>query len=253
MTSVPMPVPGSRRRILKGALGLAAASFAAPSFANVVQPHRLRLWMEGDIDLAWVHSLFVPPELAAGLPPGLVARLRVECPATAGRAARERATTVLYVFAAPAGVAPGVPAPEAFPISRLHMVAESVLLSVAEFSDPDTRPAKNLVIYMLATFLALRMVMARSSVMAAGPMQGAFIIQIGYAIVTWLIAALVVEYQGRRDAQSGEVVLHVADEIEIGIAAGRIEPDEGSYPVEAGGPAAAHRRDSAAASRSEAA
>lgn len=146
MTSVPMPVPGSRRRILKGALGLAAASFAAPSFANVVQPHRLRLWMEGDIDLAWVHSLFVPPELAAGLPPGLVARLRVECPATAGRAARERATTVLYVFAAPAGVAPGVPAPEAFPISRLHMVAESVLLSVAEFSDPDTRPAKNLVI-----------------------------------------------------------------------------------------------------------
>ncbi len=56
--------------------------------------------------------------------------------------------------------------------------------------------AKNLVIYMLATFLALRMVMARTSVMAAGPLQGAFIIQIGYAIVSWLIAALVVEYQG---------------------------------------------------------
>lgn len=63
--------------------------------------------------------------------------------------------------------------------------------------------AKNLVIYMLATFLALRMVMARSSVMAAGPMQGAFIIQIGYAIVTWLIAALVVEYQGYDLVASG--------------------------------------------------
>ncbi len=63
--------------------------------------------------------------------------------------------------------------------------------------------AKNLVIYMLATFLALRMVMARSSVMAAGPMQGAFIVQIGYAIVTWLIAALVVEYQGYDLVASG--------------------------------------------------
>jgi hypothetical protein len=63
--------------------------------------------------------------------------------------------------------------------------------------------AKNLVIYMLATFLALRMVMARTSVMAAGPMQGAFIIQIGYAIVTWLVAALVVEYQGYDLVASG--------------------------------------------------
>lgn len=63
--------------------------------------------------------------------------------------------------------------------------------------------AKNLVIYMLATFLALRMVMARSSIMAAGPMQGAFIIQIGYAIVTWLLAALVIEYQGYDLVASG--------------------------------------------------
>ena len=44
--------------------------------------------------------------------------------------------------------------------------------------------AKNLVIYLVATFLALRMVVARSSIMAAGQMQGAFIVQIGYAIIT---------------------------------------------------------------------
>jgi O-antigen ligase len=63
--------------------------------------------------------------------------------------------------------------------------------------------AKNLVIYMLAVFLALRMVMARTSVMAVGPMQGAFIIQIGYAIVTMLVAALVIEYQGYELVASG--------------------------------------------------
>lgn len=56
--------------------------------------------------------------------------------------------------------------------------------------------AKNLIIYMLATFLALRMVTARTSVMAAGSMQVAFIALIGYAIFTWLVSALVIEYPG---------------------------------------------------------
>jgi hypothetical protein len=56
--------------------------------------------------------------------------------------------------------------------------------------------AKNLVIYMLATFIALRMVIARSSVMAAGQMQAAFLVQIAYAMFTWLIAALVIKYSG---------------------------------------------------------
>jgi hypothetical protein len=56
--------------------------------------------------------------------------------------------------------------------------------------------AKNLVIYMLATFLALRMVIARTSLNAAGAMQGAFVVQIAYAIFTWLIAALVIKYSG---------------------------------------------------------
>jgi hypothetical protein len=54
--------------------------------------------------------------------------------------------------------------------------------------------AKNLIIYMIAVVLALRMVVSRTSVTAVGQMQGAFIIQIGYAIVTWLIAALVIRY-----------------------------------------------------------
>jgi hypothetical protein len=56
--------------------------------------------------------------------------------------------------------------------------------------------AKNFVIYMLATFLAMRMVIARTSVVAAGRMQAAFMVQIGYAIFTFLIAALVIKYQG---------------------------------------------------------
>ncbi len=63
--------------------------------------------------------------------------------------------------------------------------------------------AKNLVIYLLATFLALRMVVGRTSVTAAGPMQGAFITQIGYAIITWLVAALVIKYPGYDLVDSG--------------------------------------------------
>jgi hypothetical protein len=56
--------------------------------------------------------------------------------------------------------------------------------------------AKNLLIYMLATFLALRMVTARTSVTAAGSMQIAFIVLIAYAMFTWLVSALVIEYPG---------------------------------------------------------
>jgi len=52
--------------------------------------------------------------------------------------------------------------------------------------------AKNLVIYMLATFLALRMVIARNSIVAAGQMQVAFLVQIAYAIFTLLIEGLLV-------------------------------------------------------------
>jgi O-antigen ligase len=55
--------------------------------------------------------------------------------------------------------------------------------------------AKNLIIYLIAVILALRMVVGRHSVADMGQMQGAFIMLIGYAIVTWLVAALVVGYE----------------------------------------------------------
>ena len=55
--------------------------------------------------------------------------------------------------------------------------------------------AKNVAIYLVATFLALRMVIARTSIMAMGQMQMAFISMIAYAICTWLVAALVIKYQ----------------------------------------------------------
>jgi len=54
--------------------------------------------------------------------------------------------------------------------------------------------AKNLIIYFIAVLLALRMVVGRQSVTAMGQLQGAFIVQIAYAIVTWLIAALLIQY-----------------------------------------------------------
>jgi len=63
--------------------------------------------------------------------------------------------------------------------------------------------AKNLLIYCIAVVLALRMVVSRKSVMAAGAMQGAFIVQIGYAIVTWLVAALLIRYPQYDLVQSG--------------------------------------------------
>jgi O-antigen ligase len=55
--------------------------------------------------------------------------------------------------------------------------------------------AKNLLIYLMAVILALRMVVARQSVSEMGKMQGAFLLLIGYAFVTWLVSALVVNYE----------------------------------------------------------
>jgi O-antigen ligase len=54
--------------------------------------------------------------------------------------------------------------------------------------------AKNLIIYLVGVVLALRMVVSRTSITAASQMQGAFIVQIGYAIVTWMVAALLIRY-----------------------------------------------------------
>ncbi len=63
--------------------------------------------------------------------------------------------------------------------------------------------AKNLLIYVLASILALRMVIRRSSITAAGQMQAAFLVQIAYAIVTWLVAALIIKYQNYDVVQTG--------------------------------------------------
>jgi O-antigen ligase len=53
---------------------------------------------------------------------------------------------------------------------------------------------KNFLMYALAVILALRMVVGRASFTAMGQMQGAFIVLIAYAIVTWLVAALLIQY-----------------------------------------------------------
>ncbi len=63
--------------------------------------------------------------------------------------------------------------------------------------------AKNLVIYLVATFLALRMVIARTSIMSAPSMQVAFLVQIAYALCTWLIAAFIIKYPGYDLIQTG--------------------------------------------------
>jgi O-antigen ligase len=53
---------------------------------------------------------------------------------------------------------------------------------------------KNFMMYALAVILALRMVVGRGSFTAMGQMQGAFIVLIAYAVVTWSIAALLIQY-----------------------------------------------------------
>lgn len=53
---------------------------------------------------------------------------------------------------------------------------------------------KNILVYMLGTLIALRMVVTRQSIMVATPMQGAFLVLILYATITWLVAALVIDY-----------------------------------------------------------
>jgi O-antigen ligase len=62
---------------------------------------------------------------------------------------------------------------------------------------------KNFMMYALAVLLVLRMVVGRSSFTAMAQMQGAFIVQIAYAMVTWLIAALLIQYPHYDLVQSG--------------------------------------------------
>jgi O-antigen ligase len=79
-------------------------------------------------------------------------------------------------------------------ITALFLLATDVLQWDLTFTTGLS--AKNALLYMIATFLALRMVVARTSVLAAGQMQAAFLIQICYAIFSWLVASLVIHYPG---------------------------------------------------------
>ena len=56
--------------------------------------------------------------------------------------------------------------------------------------------ARNLIIYLMAVIIGLRMVVGRTSLVAAGGLQAAWMVLIAYAMLTWLIAALVIDYTG---------------------------------------------------------
>jgi hypothetical protein len=131
-----------RRQLLHGALGLAAVAAAGrPAAAASFHARKMRLRIEGDVpSFDWVLSLYLPPVLEAGLPPGTTARFRVQYPA-----AERRARDVMDVsaFLAPAGIPPGVPAPVLAPISTVAMAVEAIMVTIATFGEPSTRPAKN--------------------------------------------------------------------------------------------------------------
>jgi hypothetical protein len=137
---------GARRRLLQRSLALAAAAaVSAPAKAKSVHERKMRLRIEGDTGLDWVLSLYTPPILAAGLPPGTAARVRFQFPAPEGpvRHGHSRRTMAISAFLAPAGVPPGVPAPELAPISTFDVDVEQIMLDDAAFGEPSTRPSKN--------------------------------------------------------------------------------------------------------------
>jgi hypothetical protein len=82
--------------------------------------------------------------------------------------------------------------PTILAFAALFMLATDALN--LELSIMPGLSAKNLLIYMVAVLVATRMVISRQSIMAAGHMQGAFLVLIVYATITWLVAGLVIEY-----------------------------------------------------------
>jgi O-antigen ligase len=82
--------------------------------------------------------------------------------------------------------------PTILAITALFMLTADAL--DLELSLAPGLSAKNLLLYMVALLVGMRMVVGRQSLMAAGQMQGAFLALIIYAAITWLIAALVIEY-----------------------------------------------------------
>jgi O-antigen ligase len=82
--------------------------------------------------------------------------------------------------------------PTILAITALFMLTADALN--LELSLAPGLSAKNLLLYMVALLVGIRMVVGRQSLMAAGQMQGAFLALIVYAVITWLVAALVIEY-----------------------------------------------------------
>ena len=137
----------SRRSLLGHGLAVATAlALPAGAAAKSIHPHKMRFHLEGVVDLAWVHSLYLPPVLAAGLPPGLAARLRIDYPSREAARFRGRRVALVDIFLAPADVPADQPAPSVAPISVLEIAVDETLLLVAAFGDPPTRPKLNVAI-----------------------------------------------------------------------------------------------------------
>lgn len=139
----------ARRRLLQRSFALAAAAaVAAPAIAKPIHDHKMRLRIEGDAPLDWVLSLYTPPILATGLPPGTAGKARYQFPSSGASRGRAYSHGIMAVsvFLAPAGVPPGVPAPELAPVSTLDVDVEEVIVADAVFGDASTRPYKNVAI-----------------------------------------------------------------------------------------------------------
>jgi hypothetical protein len=139
----------TRRALLQRALGVTAvAAVAAPAYGKSVHPQKMRLRLEGDTTADWVLSLYLPPILTLPLPPGTAARLRAQypAPATAGNPGHGHYVMAATAFLAPAGVPPGVPAPELAPISVFEVDVEEVVVADAAFGEASTRPSRNVAV-----------------------------------------------------------------------------------------------------------
>lgn len=91
---------------------------------------------------------------------------------------------------------------------RVLLAALVLFLMAAEIFSWDISlatgvSAKNGILYLIAMFLLFRMVVTRSSTLDASPIHASFVILIAYAIMTWLIAGLFIEYPGYDLVDSG--------------------------------------------------
>lgn len=136
----------ARRQLLQRSLALVAATaISAPVKANSIHAHKTRFRIEGDTGLDWVLALYTPPILADGLPPGTAARVRYQFPAPDVSSGHGRSGRIMAIsaFLAPAGVPPGVPAPELAPISTIDVDVDEIMVADALFGEASTRPSKN--------------------------------------------------------------------------------------------------------------